>query len=429
MKQFFLFAALLVATTFGYADDAVKQDKSINSRQPITPMFYTGVIHLSDLDTSAAADAGMYTINAPGRYYVANDLSLAPDNDGVAGIQITASNVILDLNDTTIYQRTGSSSTGLIGIEVAASLSNIKIMNGRIQGLNVSVAGQINAGVVINSSANDILIEDVIVSGCTTASGSTGREVSGFLLNGCNDVRLINCESSNHTNGADWDGSNAGSVNGFKLITAGTDCSACVLENCIASLNSSTNENSYGFRLDSSEYTMILNCSAQNQTSSSSTSGDSAVGFYSNAGTGNLIEKCQSIGNTGGSHAGSLGIGLFLSSTEKYSTIKKCLAQSNDGGTGLGYGINIGASVADCSVGGNAVLSNTGTAGGFGILDNGATDVMYINNFAHSNRIPGGLVVNYSGTVFTTTMVSGGTHTSFTGLYSAKAGYDNLEIS
>lgn len=164
---------------------------------------------------------------------------------------------------------------------------------------------------------------------------------------------------------------------------------------------------------------------ALNQISNSNTSGINVVGFYSTGGRGNLFDGCESIGNQyNGVSATSTGAGFVLAGSEAGSTIRKNLAQANIGGSGLGYGISIGASVGNCCVQDNLAFYNTGTTG-VGIIDAGATNVMYISNFAHSNTT-GVTVDNYSGAIGE---ISTATHTVYTNLDAARTGYNNLEIA
>ena len=402
--------------SFSYA---TKIDKYIKLSQPITPSFYNGVIHLSDLNMSAGSGSGMFKINKPGRYYVAGDLSLAPVNNQVIGIEISTNDVLLNLNSSMIYQRVGNTKTGLIGIQVDGNVRNVRICNGTVNGLNGSDASDFMGGVVkVGSGTDTVTIEDVIVSNCTTSN----EELSGFLLDSCINVKLINCQSINNSNTKSGASGTNGNVCGFRLNAA----SNCLLQGCVASGNVSTDLNSYGIRVgDSCSNIMVLNCRALNQRSNS-TSVTTSAGFNIIDGTGNLVDGCTAIGNTSGTNASSVGAGFILGGSELNTTLQNCLSQSNSGGTGTGYGITVAVGVAYSCVQNNLVFSNTGTAAGIGINDGGTSSVMYVSNFAHSNRVPGGLVTNYSGTIGET---STATHTNYTNLDTTKSGYNNLEIA
>jgi hypothetical protein len=397
------------------------QPEGLDLKSTITPSFYTSAIHLSDLDTSVASSGAMITIRASGRYYLSGDLPLNPTNNTVTGIKISASNVILNLNSATIYQQTGNSATGLIGIEVASSLYNIQIFNGKIAGLN-------NTGLKINSSAHNIRIYDLIISDCSSSTA----EVMGVYLDTCNNVTFENCESSNHSNTKAGATDDTGTVNGFKL----SSCNNCLLRSCLAIKNSSASQNSYGFRLIASKYNRILDCHAINQITTSATSGELAAGFSAITGTGNFFDNCDAVGNTGGTHAGSIGAGFILgdgtASNEKYTVIINCRASSNDGGTGIGYGVNLTSGTSLCRVVENRANNNTGTASGYGFIDQNTTSTtIYTNNFAYGNgKSDGSVINNYSvapapsGTL----QIKQGNYNSFVALEASKTGYYNVEI-
>lgn len=412
---------LLGALVSGQVLLADSQPSLVDLKSTITPSFYTSAIHLSDLNNSVASSGAMITIRASGRYYLSGDLPLNPTNNTVTGIKIAASNVVLNLNSATIYQQNGNSATGLIGIEVASSLYNIQIFNGRISGLN-------NIGLKVNSSAHNIQIHDVVVSDCTSSTA----EVLGFYLDTCNDIQLDNCVSSNHSNTKAGASDDTGTVNGFKL----NSCNCCLLQNCRAVRNSSVSQNSYGFRLIASKYNCLFGCHAVNQITTSATSGELAVGFSAITGTGNCFDSCVAVGNAGGTNAGSIGAGFILgdgtASNEKQTVISKCRASSNDGGTGIGYGINLTSGTSLCRVADNRANDNTGTASGYGIIDQNTTSTtIFTNNFAFGNgKNDGSTLNNYSVAPAPSGLlqIKQGNYNSFAALDDAKAGYYNVEI-
>ena len=366
---------------------------SANLQIPVLPNYYSNIISDGSLNATVAAGGAMYTITNSGRYFVSSNLEVDPTNSQVAVIKISASNVLINLNAVTIYQKSSNAATGLMGIEVDTNVSNVYVTNGLISGLNVADSTEQNAGVVIGSGASHIIFENVMVLGCT----SNTAEVSGYLLNSCNNVKLIDCESSGHTNTKSVATNSTGIVNGFKM----SGCYSCLLENCRANRNSSTDQHSYGFRLEASRYNKLRNCTAFNQTSNSNDSGDLAVGFYSNGGQSNWFENCAAIGNVGGTNAGSIGAGFVLgdgtAGNEKFSTVTGCRAEGNSGGTGDGYGISVASGVSFCEIRENTLIGNTGTNSGYGLRDQNvqaSTNVIYIKNFAYANGKNDGTVVN-----------------------------------
>ena len=358
-----LLCALFSGLVSEAKDDAIAaSDRNmLESKQPITPSFYNGVIHLSDLDTSASAGGAMFTISAPGRYYIASDLSLAPTNSRAAALKITANNVFLNLNSATIFQRASNTQTGLMGVEIAASVNNVRVINGTINGLNVSDTTEQNAGVYIGSSANSITIEDMVVSNCTSATA----EVTGFLVSSsATNIKFINCHANNNTNTKATATDDTGTVNGFKLTSA----SGCLLQDCSAVRNASTDHNVFGFRLELSNHNRLIGCKALNQVTSSNDANDIAAGFYSSDGLGNLFDSCTAMG-TSASTVSVYAIGFRLGDTtvsnESLTTIKRCYIQGNGGGTtagGIAIGIHVTSGVSLCNIIENTVLSNGGAS-------------------------------------------------------------------
>ena len=70
-----------------------------------------------------------FTISQPGSYYLTGNVEVASGN----GINITASNVTLDLNGFALISKTASPAAGN-AIDIAANLHSIEIKNGRITG-------------------------------------------------------------------------------------------------------------------------------------------------------------------------------------------------------------------------------------------------------------------------------------------------------
>ena len=353
----------------------------VSVREPITPAFYNGRILLADLVNTVAAGGAAYTISTPGRYYVVEDLQFNPDNHRVSAIYINSNNVFLNLNSASIYQKSTNTNTGLMGVEIAGSVKNVRVANGTIAGLTVSDATEQNAGLYIGANTQTVTIENVTVSNCTSVT----REVIGFLANsGSTGLRFINCESVNNTNTATVGSANDpnGYCNGFKINT----CLGAVLEKCNANRNSSTNGVCFGIRLESCKYTHVLQCTALYNVSSSSTSTDYVAGLYTYNSRGDVFKNCTSNGNYAGSNAGCMGIGCYVNGTSRYVMIKDSCFEANYGGTGDGYGIQLAATQAFCLIDGNRVAGNTGANTGYGIKD-GGTNVtnVYVRNFAMGN--------------------------------------------
>ena len=484
MKLRFISVVLALFTSIGFANEVTKAEPGVDIKSPITPSFYSGVIHLSDLDTSADSDTGMFTIQSSGRYYVSGDLSLAPGNARVAGIMINADNVLLDLNQTTIFQRVGNSQVGCRGIEVASGKKNITIKNGSISGLTGN-------GIHVEINCGSVVVEDIIVQSCASSfdatddgndvyggillNGTSGNEVrssilrnvyisqcnasgdtvAGLSMNYCNNVTVVdsffndnratandniasgvfmancvscefkNCEASGN------EGDGTGNGYGFDLSAA---CSACSFENCIASNNKG--QPVYGFYVNGGLYNIFTNCSASYQQANGTAVDSSSYGFYSTDGTGNAFEECRSCGNLSGDFAGVIGAGFGLDGTEQYTSILNCVAEANGnvpvGTAGLAYGFDLGSSTVACHIEGNKAISNVGvTSGSAGFRDQVTESTnVYIKNFAHSNS-GDGTVSNYSidPSGVSGFPLKGGNYDDLTGLDASVTGYFSVEIS
>ena len=127
-----------------------------------------------------------YTISQPGSYYLTGNIVVASGN----GINITASNVTLDLNGFALISKTASPASGN-AIDIAANLRSIEIKNGRITGgtvrtftgpkpWNATFAGpgwQNGIQDVDASPAAGVLLSHLTVEQC----GSSGIDLEGGL--------------------------------------------------------------------------------------------------------------------------------------------------------------------------------------------------------------------------------------------------------
>jgi hypothetical protein len=104
------------------------------------------------------------TICTSGSYRLSGDLTVPT---GVEGIEITASNVSLDLNGFTILLPASGSTPSICSIKAIGSLSLIRIQNGILSGGDCGI----QLGSASNSQVSDVTIQtNVVVAG---ASGIT----------------------------------------------------------------------------------------------------------------------------------------------------------------------------------------------------------------------------------------------------------------
>lgn len=148
-------------------------------------------IAVNATNTPGDADS-VYKITQPGSYYLAGNVATAT---GKAGIEITASNVTLDLSGFSI---TGAGVTGdLDGVRASAALSGVTIRNGCV----VSTGDD---GIDLNSSSV-VTIENVRVIGAQVRGISLGARcvVRECSINTCGshgvwvgaDSRVEHCSS------------------------------------------------------------------------------------------------------------------------------------------------------------------------------------------------------------------------------------------
>jgi Right handed beta helix region len=217
----------------------------------------------------------MFTISAPGSYYLTENITV-PFLAGLAGIEISASDVTLDLGGFEMSViGPGLTTAIIISTPVLPPiLANVRVHNGTIVGWDAG----------ITSGVDGVTIEDVDIRGCTSAGiaiagnsivrrcSSTGNGGSG-IVGGILNTRLIDCTFS--FNGFD----------GVELDLAGTNS---VLRRVTANSNAEQ-----GILVGSSS--ILSECTAnENGLGAVATPGDGiSVGFSS------MVTECTTSGNFG----------------------------------------------------------------------------------------------------------------------------------
>lgn len=393
----------------------------------VTPAFEYS-IKASDLATPTASGAAfipasgvaMYTINNPGRYYIASDISAK--NTGSSGssttnntmIYINASNVIFDMNGKTLFPAgTGSTSNGagLTAVLVAPSLSNVVIKNGQINGNQPNgTTSYICTGIVVGAGCSNITISDVAVSnvggGALTPNsylnpfaapfvaavefkGSTGAtttcsdiilqnisvnntnssvsatSVVGLLLNFCNGVQLNSCNFG----GSQATGASTPAAYGTYL----SFCNTIAFDGCSASQNGtgSTN-NAFGFYTNATSAVSFNNCDA------SQTTGALTSGFNLVSGGPYKLTNCTASNASGAAATYGFNVNAL-------ATLTNCSAESNSSSAAICYGIYVsdadGSKLTNCQAN-----QNTGTGGqAVGIYINASDSVLLENCSTNGN--------------------------------------------
>lgn len=359
----------------------------------ITTPAFQYPIKPSDLKTPQASGAYEFTINAPGRYYIAADVAARPNTNSsytnATLIYITASDVTLDLNGKTIRAATGSNANqaGLTAIQVAANLSNIVIRNGQINGRALGgTTSYITNGIAVNSGCNSITLSDLQLTNIggngTTAVNPFGTVTPyafGIAIN-CNqdttssnrlrDITLQNCLVNNTATGAA--GTSAAGI--YISYTDSVTLNNCTVDTVKAS--GSSNPSSYGVYTNNVNTIKLQNCTANGVGGNSNSYGSgAATGFYLASST--VAVECNNClaARTYSNTTTYSAIGFDLSGTGPYR-LNDCTVTNNTTDTDVTSASNIGfynnstaiTNFKNCTVAAsaaNGALAGTGGVTGF----------------------------------------------------------------
>lgn len=345
----------------------------------VNPSFYDNSIRPCDLSPTNVT--AMHTISNSGRYYLSNNIAANSSVvTGVPIIKITASNIVLDLNQATITKY-GANTYVNVGIEIASNLSNITIQNGKIADIS-------GIGIKINTGVTNLVLQDLIISGCysgvqtvDTANcysiliqnlqciNATGGVGYGIYLHSCHNV-LIKNTNCNYNTGT--------TPRGFILTT----CKSAVLENCQANCNINSNSGGtvYGILLTGTSSTLfssacvVRNCTANYNQATFATGANQAYGFaLATYATGCFFSNCLATGQACAStNSAAYCAGFYFDATVKRSIIEN--SYSYDQNTAYGaYGIYLGdgnsAGPTNCIIRNCQLYDNTGSTLSFGLKD------------------------------------------------------------
>ncbi len=214
------------------------------------------------------------TISAPGIY--ALNASRSPfDAYGQNCINITTSNVTLNLNDSTVYNATGSGHTAIYVHNSSVTLTNITIANGTVNNSNngiyfgyvndsvirnVTIYNNTNYGFCLDSALNDTL---------TNNKGYNNSNYNFYLRGASYYNNLTNNTASN------------GSY-GFYIVSG---------SNYNNLTNNTADNNHYGFYIDSSSGNNLIDNTAQDNDIY-----DLFVSAYQNDNCNNIIQNMNGSG-------------------------------------------------------------------------------------------------------------------------------------
>ncbi|HEX2977586.1 MAG TPA: hypothetical protein VHO47_00480 [Candidatus Babeliales bacterium] len=389
------------------------------------------------------SNATELTISQPGMYLLGDAITSSPAAaDNI--INITSSDVVLDLGGYVISQANGTANVA--GIVINPNLSDIVIRNGTIR----SVTG---TGLVLTSTDARIRISNILFENCAsagmTADGSAGS-ITDIELTDC---RFYGCSStgnnvilwSNVSRSSIGNSIIAGTANTTSLNCIKLTCSQCRF-NSITIQNISSTGNLNGVSVDAASvnnnYSNVIftncsggsgsltffngfdsndsnsifsNCSVIGNTSFGSascfslggnncvltqcraisnilTSNNSISGFFI-AGSNNILLDCIA-NNIRATTAASVNGYLFLTST----ILGRCIA-SNANSSGTGSGLVASPNLTRSIIFDSLFSRNTGSTGN-GVSDAvNATGDLYYRNVAFNNS-----TAQFSGTGFPQTV-------------------------
>lgn len=158
---------------------------------------------------------GGMTISTPGSYVFGNDITWSPAADGQA-ILITASDVILDLQNYTL-QSTASTfkTTGIFAVEAA----NLRILNGTIANMRI---GGITCDLCLNTCINNITVDGLTFNDIVNYTVPTGILFTASAKAVVNKCKIKNINVT------------TGSTAGIQFTaTIGSLASNCLIQNMI----------------------------------------------------------------------------------------------------------------------------------------------------------------------------------------------------
>lgn len=319
-------------------------------------------------------------INRPGIYKIEDNITYDPTNNNQSIIMITSSDVILDLNQRILAQKSSNELTGIQGIDIAQNLSNVTIQNGTIRNVK-------GTGIKVNPGCKNIVISYINTFSCGTRAidmdGASGQLIQDSLIEYCTMAQSCHCTSGDVVLRLDYGSNvridncmiynNANNSNSLNLIKL-SNCTSCFVNN-VKMLNNSA----YAItclELDSANRCSANNCQAQ--FNSATGSGQFMIGYMlqGSSNTNNILTACSSVQNA------SVGTcyGFDIRANSSGNIFEVCKSNGNTGTAVAGFRLT-GAGTNDqnffysCFANNNG--STTGNADGF--LVDGSDDGIMLN--------------------------------------------------
>lgn len=347
--------------------------------------------------------AGGITINTPGVYRLANNISFTPTGINPA-IVIGASGVVLDFQSFTITQT--NSTTPVDCISVNNGVTDIMITNGAIKSFT-------NNGISVGNSVARIAVQDMSIVSCgvgaIAVTGIASPRNDTLYINNCKALlcgasgtnnSIISCQQTNNVFINQLLVSQAsaasGTLNGISIANANnvlvydaqvinsqapnlrgiflnsvnsgkfTECSITGNNNNTGASGAELS----GIRLNSSSGVLFIDCSVLSNTSTVSAA--VVLAFYMNGSSNCSFSRCVAGGQiqTGGGTPTIAPRGMFIDNTSLGITCRDCIFYRNDAITPIvPAGVEVqGNNCAFINCTSHSALTNTGTVAGVGFL-------------------------------------------------------------
>lgn len=354
-------------------------------------------------------------ISQPGTYAFGNDSLYTPTGPNDPAIQVSASSVTLNFNNTTLSMDPTTSFTGNDAIVIDPGSQNIKIINGTLSGFS-------GAGTTIGDACSSILFDTIKIANCQKAgiwadganfgianllcnnsvivscTGAQGGPAYGIYMNNVNGGGMFNsavslCDASLTNSGYGVYAKNSanfiintcsftGNGGAFEGVGVyGTNCNLCTIETSDISSNHASAINASA-RASGILFNSSTNCTYFNNRSFNNFSAGTATGIRLIGGSYNLVRECNASYNSGDVE----GTGLMLES-ENRDLVLTSRIQHNQSSSGSAYGIHLnGSSNNQCDIEDNIMDVNIGASNGFGLVDDrNPSTSLFIKNRAFNN--------------------------------------------
>lgn len=276
------------------------------------------------------------TITTPGLVRLPNNITYTPTAGPDSIIQINASDVVLDIDDS--YIETDGSVSNIAGIEIVAGNSNIIIKNGLIRNLT-------SFGIIVRQNCRNIQIQNVqcincnsggiqfdglfgtiqecMVRGstiyrCCTTGGGQGLSIIGVTNSIFDSCNIVNCGNAVTT------------FTGVAMVSC-FDCTGVDI-----GVLSSSGVNHISYDIQSSTSCMMNSCLSRNNRGATTTFQGFNIGPGSSL---NILKDCIAADN----QATTLCTGYLLTGSAQQNELRRCSAESNTGTFVNGFELARGA--------------------------------------------------------------------------------------